>query len=354
MARWRAHRTFGEDDIMKLLVTRLLASALAIALASGASAATLDEVKKRGELRCGVNSGLPGLSNQGEDGQWRGLDVDFCRAVAAAALGSADRVKFLPLTNRERLEALREGRVDLLSRNTTWTQSRDLGSGLDFVGVVFFDGQGLMVSKARNLRSALELEGVSICTQSATTSEANLREYFAQNRMNYTPVSFDSAEEATKAYAEGRCDVLTSDRSQLYGIRSALSDPDQHNILPEVISKEPLSPAVREGDANWSDLVRWTLFTLINTEEAGISSENADRVRDQASKPEVRRLLDLDGDSGKALGVEPGWGYRIVKQVGNYGEVFDRNLGEQSPLKMKRGLNALWNDGGLLYAPPTR
>ena len=339
---------------MKLLVTRLLSSALAVALASGASASTLDEVKKRGALLCGVNSGLPGLSNKDEDGQWRGLDVDFCRAVAAAALGSAEKVEFLPLTNRERLEALREGRVDLLSRNTTWTESRDLGSGLDFVGVMYFDGQGLMVSKARNIRSALELDGVSICTQSATTSEANLRDYFVQNRMRYTPVAFESADEATKAYAEGRCDALTSDRSQLYGIRSTLRDPDQQNILPEVISKEPLSPAVREGDDNWSDLTRWTLFTLINAEEMGITSENADRVRDRATKPEVRRLLDLDGDSGKALGIEPGWGYRIVKQVGNYGEVFDRNLGKHSPLKMKRGLNALWNDGGLLYAPPPR
>lgn len=339
---------------MKLLVTRLLGSALAIALASGAFASTLDEVKKRGEVLCGVNSGLPGLSEKGEDGQWRGLDVDFCRAVAAAALGSTERVKLLPLTNRERLDAVREGRVDLLSRNTTWTQSRDLGSGLDFVGVIYFDGQGLMVGKARNVRSALELEGVSICTQSATTSEANLREYFVQNRMRYTPVSLESAEEATKAYAEGRCDVLTGDRSQLYGIRTSLTDPDEHNVLPEVISKEPLSPVVREGDDNWSDLVRWTLFTLINAEEMGITSENAERVRDQASKPEVRRLLDLDGDSGKALGIEPGWGYRVVKQVGNYGEVFGRNLGDRSPLNMKRGLNALWNDGGLLYAPPAR
>jgi len=339
---------------MKLLVKRLLGSAMAIALASGASASTLEEVKKRGDVRCGVNAGLPGLSEKGEDGRWRGLDVDFCRAVAAAALGSAERVTFLPLTNRERLEALRDGRVDLLSRNTTWTESRDLGSGLDFVGVIYFDGQGLMVRKERNVRSTLELEGLSICTLSATTSEANLREYFGQNRMSYTPVSFESAEEATRGYAEGRCDALTSDRSQLYGIRSTLSDPDQHKILPEVISKEPLSPAVREGDGNWSDLVRWTLFTLINAEEMGVGSANVDRVREQASKPEVRRLLDADGDSGKALGVEPGWGYRIIKQLGNYGEVFDRNLGKQSPLKIKRGLNALWNDGGLMYAPPTR
>jgi general L-amino acid transport system substrate-binding protein len=339
---------------MNLLVLRLLGAALAVLLASAASASTLDEVKKRGEIRCGVNSGLPGLSEQDANGRWRGLDVDFCRAVAAAALGSAERVKFVPLTNRERLGALGGGRVDLLSRNTTWTQSRDLGTGLDFVGVVYFDGQGLMVRKARNARSALELDGVSVCTLTETTSEANLREYFTQNLMSYTQVSFESVEEAARGYAEGRCDALTSDQSQLYGIRSSLTDPDKHEILPEVISKEPLSPVVRQGDGNWSDLVRWTLFTLINAEEMGVSKVNVERVRTQAKKPAVRRLLDMDGESGKALGVEPGWSYRIIEQIGNYGEMFDRNLGAHSPLKIKRGLNALWNDGGLLYAPPTR
>ncbi len=339
---------------MKNWYQTLAALAGLLMLAGNAGAATLEDVKERGTLRCGVNSGLPGLSERTAEGRWQGLDVDLCRAVAAAALGDAKKVEFVPLTNRERLQALADRRIDLLARNTTWNLSRDLGSGVDFVGINYYDGQGLMVRKSQQARSVLELDGVRICVQAATTSEAHIKDYFTANRMGYTAVYAESPEEALQIYADGGCDALTSDQSQLYGLRTRLPDPSRHRILPEVISKEPLGPAVRDDDPAWRDLVRWSLYTMINAEELKVTSANVDRVREQAAKPAVRGLLDLDGSSGKALGIAPQWGYRIVKQVGNYGESFERNLGKQSPLKIKRGLNALWNNGGLLYAPPSQ
>lgn len=338
---------------MRLGITRLLGLVLAAALAQ-TSAATLDEVKARGSLRCGVNGEVPGLSHRDDSGRWSGLDVDFCRAVAAAALGDAGKVELVPLSRAERLDALREGRIDLLSRNTTWTLSRDLGHDMTFAGILYFDGQGFMVPRDSGLMSALELSGKRICALTDSTSPDNAKRYFARHRMELELQTFDSLEAAKRAYLEGKCDALTTDQSQLHSLRSGLEDPRAQRILPEVVSKEPLSPAVRKGDARWLDIVRWTLFVLIDAEELGIDSANVDRAAEQAQSDEVRLLLDTEGNSAALLGIDPGWSRRVIRQVGNYGEIFDRNLGAQSPLKIKRGLNALWNNGGLLYAPPAR
>ncbi len=316
--------------------------------------ATLDEVQKNGRLRCGVSTGLPGFSQADAGGRWRGLDVDFCRAVAAAVLGDAHKVAFIPLKPGQRMSALTEGRVDLLARNTTWTMERDIGQGIEFVGVNFYDGQGFMVRAAQGVRSALELDGLTVCVQRDTTSKRNVQQYFSLNRMRYRLLEFDDPEVATRAYSGGQCEVLTSDRSQLYALRSALARAEDSVILPEVISKEPLSPAVREGDANWLNIVRWTLFAMIDAEEQGIDSTNVERIAKQARNPAVRHFLGLDGVTGKALGLDGPWVFRVLQQVGNYGESYERNLGKDSPVQIKRGLNALWRDGGLLYAPPAR
>jgi len=274
--------------------------------------------------------------------------------VAAAALGDAGKVEYVALSAAERLDALGEGRIDLLSRNTTWTQSRDLGHNMTFAGVLYFDGQGFMVPRDSGLMSTLELGGKRICALANSTSPDNARRYFARHRMELTLETFDTMEAARQAYLEGKCDALTTDQSQLQALRSTLDDPRAQRILPEIVSKEPLSPAVRKGDARWLDIVRWTLFVLIDAEELGIDSANVDRAAEQAQTEEVRQLLDMAGESAALLGVEPGWSRRVIRQVGNYAEIFDRNLGARSPLKIKRGLNALWNDGGLLYAPPAR
>ncbi len=339
---------------MRLGINRLLGMVLAGALAQTTVAATLDEVKERGSLRCGVNGEVPGLSYRDEGGGWSGLDVDFCRAVAAAVLGDGGKVELVPLSTAERLDALRAGRIDLLSRNTTWTLARDLGHDMTFVGVLYFDGQGFMVPRDSGLMSTLELGGKRICAVADSTGPDNARRYFARHRMELKLETFQTEGAARAAYLDGKCDALTTDQSQLHSVRGGLADPRAHRILPEIISKEPLSPAVRKGDARWLDVVRWTLFTLIDAEELGIGSANVERAAEQAESDEARLLLDLDGSSAKLLGLEPGWSQRAIKQVGNYAEVFDRNLGAQSPLKIKRGLNALWNDGGLLYAPPAR
>jgi general L-amino acid transport system substrate-binding protein len=339
---------------MRVGITRLLGSLFAVALAQASFAATLDDVKERGSLRCGVNGEVPGLSHRDDSGTWSGLDVDFCRAVAAAALGDAGKVEFVPLSTAERLDALREGRIDLLSRNTTWTLSRDLGHDMTFAGVLYFDGQGFMVPRDSGLMSTLELSGKRICAITDSTSPDNAKRYFARHRMELELQTFDSLETANQAYSQGKCDALTTDQSQLHSLRAGLDDPRSQRILPEIISKEPLSPAVRKGDARWFDVVRWTLFVLIDAEELGIDSANVDRAAEQAQSDEIRLVLDTEGHSAALLGIEPGWSQRVIKQVGNYAEVFDRNLGAQSPLKIKRGLNALWNEGGLLYAPPAR
>lgn len=329
-----------------------LAAWLIIGVAQTAHAGTLDNVKQGATLRCGVNGTIPGLSLQDKDGRWSGFDVDFCRAVAIAVLGDPNKVEFVRLTNQDRLEALRENRVDLLSRNTTWTMERDLAHAMDFVGVLYYDGQGFLVPRAGGKMSVLELSGAAICVQAGSTSERHLERFFARHRMTYRTVAADSFDTARDAYLGGRCDALTSDQSQLYALRSTLADPAAQKILPETISKEPLSPAVRTGDDQWRNIVEWTLYALINAEELDINSTNIDRVREQATTPDVRYFLDLDGASSKALGLAPQWTVDLVRKIGNYGEMFERNLGKQSALGIKRGMNALWRDGGLLYAPP--
>jgi len=314
---------------------------------------TLDAVKERGFVQCGVNTGLPGFSNADEAGKWTGLDADVCRAIAAAVLGDAEKVRFTPLTAKERLTALQSGEVDVLSRNTTWTLTRDTSLGINFTGVTYYDGQGFMVSKSLEIASAKALDGAAVCILAGTTTELNLADYFRTNGMQYEPVVFDTADQTARGFEAGRCDVLTSDQSQLYGLRIKLKEPDKAEILPDVISKEPLGPAVRQGDDAWFNIVRWTLFAMVNAEELGVTSANVDEMK-TSSNPEIRRLLGLEGIKGKGLGLADDWAYQIVKQVGNYGEVFERNVGSGSPLGIPRGLNALWRDGGLQYAPPIR
>jgi general L-amino acid transport system substrate-binding protein len=314
---------------------------------------TLKSVQDRGKLLCGVNTGLPGFSSVDQDGNWTGLDVDVCRAVAAATLGDADKVELKPLTAKERFTAVQSGEIDLLSRNTTWTLTRDTAQGLHFTGITYFDGQGFMVSKALGVKSARELDGAAVCILAGTTTELNLADYFRTHGMRYEPVVFDTADQTARGFESGRCDVLTSDRSQLYGQRIRLADPDKAVVLPEVISKEPLGPVVRQGDDDWFNIVRWTLFALVNAEELGVSSGNVDAMK-SSSNPEVRRLLGVEGAAGNGMGLAADWVYQVIKQVGNYGEVFKRNVGADSPLQIERGLNALWKDGGLQYAPPFR
>ena len=333
-----------------------LASAAAVLLMAAqavSAGATLDAVKARGYLQCGVNTGLPGFSNADEKGNWTGLDVDLCRAVAAAVFGDASKVRFTPLTAKERLTAVQSGEVDLLSRNTTWTLSRDTSQGLHFTGISYYDGQGFMVSKKLGVKSARELDGAAVCILAGTTTELNLADYFRTHGMTYEPVVFDTGDQTARGFEAGRCDVLTSDQSQLYGLRIKLAEPDKAVVLPDVISKEPLGPVVRQGDDDWFNIVRWTLFALVNAEELGVASSNADEIK-SSSNPEVRRLLGVEGATGTGLALADDWVYQVVKQVGNYGEVFKRNVGADSPLQVERGLNALWKDGGLQYAPPFR
>lgn len=315
---------------------------------------TLEAVTSRGHLRCGVHSGLPGFASPDQKGHWKGMDVDVCRAVAAAVLGDAGKVRFTPLSAKERLTALQSGEIDMLSRNTTWTLTRDTALGLNFTGVTYYDGQGFMVRKDLGLKSARELDGASVCMHTGTTTELNLGDYFRAHGMQYRSVVFEKSDETVAAYEAGRCDVLTSDKSQLYAQRIKLSDPGAHQVLPEVISKEPLGPVVRQGDDEWFDIVKWTLFAMVNAEEMGVHSNNAAGLRTGSKDPAIRRLLGQEGDKGKDLKLSNSWAYDIVTQVGNYGEIFERNLGARSPLKIDRGQNRLWNNGGLQYAPPVR
>jgi len=323
-------------------------------LPSAYAGATLDAVKAKGYLQCGVTTGLAGFSAADEKGSWTGLDVDTCRAVAAAVFGDADKVRFTPLTAKERFTALQSGEIDLLSRNTTWSLTRDTNLGLNFTGVNYYDGQGFMVSKDLGVSSARELDGAAICIQAGTTTELNLADYFRTHGMSYTPVTYDKSDETVKGFAAGRCDVLTSDQSQLYALRIKLDDPESAIVLPEVVSKEPLGPVVRNGDEDWFKIVRWALFAMLNAEELGVTSANVDELKNASSSPEIQRLLGLSGIKGQGLGLSDDWAYNIVKQVGNYGEMFERNVGMGSPLKISRGLNALWRDGGIQYAPPIR
>jgi len=337
---------------MKIKIVMMAAVSLLVSV-SLATSGTLNDVKKRGELVCGVSTGLPGFSAPDEKGHWTGLDVDGCKAVAAAVLGDASKVKYVPLNAKERFTALQSAEVDVLVRGTTWTMHRDTALGLNFAAVNYYDGQGFMVNKKLGIKSVKELDGAAVCIKAGTTTELNLADYFANNHMSYEGVVFDSDDQTIKGFEAGRCDVLTSDQSQLYALRTHMPDPKSAVLLPEIISKEPLGPVVRQGDDEWFNVVRWTFFVMINAEEMGVSSKNVDTMK-KSTKPGIKRLLGLLGDKGESLHLSADWSYQIIKQVGNYGESFERNVGMSSPLKIKRGLNALWNNGGIQYAPPIR
>ncbi|TYO67309.1 amino acid ABC transporter substrate-binding protein [Bradyrhizobium hipponense] len=335
-------------------VTLALTLAFAAGLtAQAADAQTLKTVKDRGMLSCGVSQGLPGFSSPDDKGNWTGLDVDVCRAIAGEIFNDPTKVKFVPLSAKDRFTALQSGEIDVLSRNTTWTISRDTSLGANFTGVTYYDGQGFMVKKSLKVNSALELNSASVCVQTGTTTEQNLADYFKANNMKYEVIAFGTNDETVKAYEAGRCDVFTTDQSGLYANRLKLANPGEHMVLPEIISKEPLGPMVRHGDDQWFDIVKWTLFALITTEELGVTAKNVDE-KAKLENPELKRVLGSDGNFGEQLGLTKDWVVRIVKAVGNYGEMFDRNVGAGSPLAINRGLNNLWNKGGLQYAPPIR
>ena len=315
---------------------------------------TLDAVQKKGFVQCGISDGLPGFSYADAKGNYLGLDVDVCRAVAAAVFGDASKVKFSPLTAKERFTALQSGEVDILSRNSTWTSSRDAAMGISFTGVTYYDGQGFLVNKKLGVTSAKELDGATVCIQAGTTTELHLSDYFRANGLKYTPITYDTSDESAKSVEAGRCDVLTSDQSQLYAQRIKLAAPNDYVVLPEVISKEPLGPAVRQGDDEWFKIVRWTLFAMLNAEELGVDSQNVVETAKTTKNPDIARLLGSEGEFGKDLKLPKDWAVQIIKQVGNYAETFNRNVGAGSELKIDRGLNAQWNKGGLQYAPPVR
>lgn len=329
----------------------LLAAAAVSTTASAAS--TLETVKNRGHLQCGVSTGLPGFSQPDQDGHWTGIDVDTCRAIAAAVFGDADKVRFTPLTAKERFTALQSGEIDVLVRNTTWTLTRDASLGLNFTGTNYYDGQGFLVRKDIGVDSAKQLSGATICIQAGTTTELNLADYFRANDMDYNALVFDTSDQTVQGFASNRCDVLTSDRSQLAALRTKLEDPSSAVILPETISKEPLGPVVRQGDDQWFNIVKWVLFAQINAEELGITSDNVDEMK-ESDDPSVQRLLGTSGDMGAKLGLDDDFGASIISEVGNYAEMFNRNVGPDTAIGLDRGVNKLWTDGGVLYAPPLR
>jgi general L-amino acid transport system substrate-binding protein len=337
----------------------LIGCAIALAVAAAAFAydrydtKTLKRTIRRDAVFCGVNTGLPGFSSADEKGNWSGFDVDFCRAIAAAIFDDPNKVKFVPLDSKERFTELQKRRVDVLARNSTWTLSREAEYALHFAGVSYYDGQGFMVPKSRKIDSALELNGSRVCVQINTTTELNLDDYFRTNNMKYEDVKFAKVDDVFKGYESGQCDVLTSDVSQLYALRQKLAVPGDHVILPDVISKEPLAPVVRQKDDDWLLIVKWTLFAMLNAEELGINSKNIDAAL-KSKKPDVMRFVGTEGDYGEELGLTNDWAVRIIRHVGNYGEVYERNVGTGSKLGIPRGLNQLWNAGGILYAPPIR
>jgi general L-amino acid transport system substrate-binding protein len=338
---------------MKSIVMGLLGVSVLALSAGAASAATLDDVKARGMLKCGVSQGLPGFSNPDSAGNWSGLDVDLCKGIAAAVFGDASKVEYVPLSAKERFTALQSGEVDLLSRNTTWTMSRDTQLGLYFSVVNYYDGQGFMVRSSMGISSALQLSGAAICTNTGTTTELNVADYFRANNMDYELVAFEKADEVVAAYDAGRCDVYTTDQSGIYAQRLKLTNPDEHKVLPEVISKEPLGPAVRQGDDVWANIVKWAHFAMLQAEESGVTQANVDEMKG-SEDPNIKRLLGTEGEFGTPLGLSNDWAYQIIKAVGNYGEAFARNVGPDTDLKIARGQNALWTNGGLQYAPPIR
>ena len=329
----------------------LIALVAVFALIGSASAGTLADVKAKGFVQAGVNGDLFGFGKPDEKGVWRGLDVDTARAVAAAIFGDADKVKYTPLTAKTRFTALQSGEIDVLTRNCTVTLSRDTDLGLDFAQVNYYDGQGFLVPKKLGLKSAKELDGASVCVLPGTTTELNVADYFRANGMKMKPVVIENTAELAKAFFAGRCDCLTSDASQLAGTRAVAPNPKDYIILPTIISKEPLAPAVRHGDNQWKDIVNWSVLAMIEAEELGVTSKNVDEML-KSTDPKIMRFLGVTEGNGKALGLDEKWAYNIVKQVGNYGEVFERNVGVNTPLGIERGLNALWTNGGLMYSPP--
>lgn len=338
---------------MKLLKTLSL-SVATLALASTVSSAdTLDSVKEKGVLTCGVSTGIAGFSATDSNGEWKGIDVDMCKAVASAVFGDASKIKYVPLTAKERFTALQSGEIDMLSRSTTWTLTRDASLGLNFAGVNYYDGQGFLVNTSIGVNSAKELDGATVCIQAGTTTELNVTDYFKANKMTYKPITYDTSGQTIEGFKSGRCDVVSSDASQLYGLVLKVKDPTSVKVLPEIISKEPLGPVVRQGDDKWFNIVKWSHIAMLNAEELGINSKNVDSMLTSAN-PDVQRILGESGDGGKNLGLDAKWSYNIIKNVGNYGEAYDRNVGMGSPLKIARGLNKLWNQGGLQYGAPIR
>ena len=332
----------------------LLIAAVALAyagIASTASAGTLDDVKKKGFLQCGVNTGLPGFGNADQNGNWTGIDVDYCKAVALAVFGDASKVKYTPLDAKERFTALQSGEIDMLARNTTWTMGRDTTLGFIFSVVNYYDGQGVMVKKELNVQHVKDLDGASICVQSGTDTEFNLADYFKHNNITYKPVVFEKLPDALAAYDSGRCDAYTTDKSGLYASRLQLKNPDDNIVLPETLSKEPLGPVVRNDDVQWADIIKWVHFALLDAEELGVTKANVDDML-KSDNPSIKRLLGVEGDFGKSIGLDNKWAYNIIKALGNYGEIFDSTVGKDSPLKIDRGINNLWTNGGLQYGMP--
>lgn len=338
---------------LKLLSVAALLAAGVVA-APAVAGVTLDAVKKRGNVLCGVNTSAPGFSSADSQGNWRGLDVNICRSVAAAVLGDADKVKYVPLSSPQRFTALQAGEIDMLARNTTWTMTRDATQGSVFVAVSYYDGQGFIVPKEFGIKSAKELDGATVCVQSGTSSEKTLADYFNAHKMSYKTVVFDTTEATQSAFLSGRCQVYTTDMSDLAGMRTLAQDPSKYEILPEVISKEPLGPAVRRGDDEWFQIVRWSFTAMIEAEELGVTQANVDEMKASSNNPNVQRLLGKSDDMGKLIGLDKDWSYRIIKQVGNYGESWNAYFGPKTPLNLPRGLNRLWTDGGLMYANPIR
>ncbi len=339
--------------VAALLAGMAGAAAPAAAQEPQAPGPTLAAVKARDLLVCGTSTGAAGFSLPDSRGEYRGLDNDICRAVAAAAVGDPAKIRWVPLTTQARLPALQSGQIDVLIRTVTWTQGRDTANGLNFTAVSFYDGQGFLLRASLGLKRATELNGATICVVSGSTNELNLADWARVNKVEYQPVVFEQNDEARRSYYNGRCDAYSTDASQLAGLRSTFPKPDEHVILPDIISKEPHSPVVRHGDDQWFDIVRWTLFALITAEELGITQANVDEYL-ESQNPEIRRLLGLSGDHGPLMGLDRKWAYRAIKAVGNYGEIFERNLGKSTAIGLERGLNALWTKGGLMYAPPIR
>ena len=335
-------------------ISLIVAGVAALTAASAVQAGTLEDVRAKGFVQCGVSQGLPGFSNADDSGKWTGLDVEMCEAVAAAVFGDKNAVKFTPLSAKQRFTALSSGEIDILSRNTTWTMTRDTQLGLNFAGVNYYDGQGMMVPTALGVSSATELDGANICTNTGTTTELNITDFFRANGMSFNLVAFEKADEVVAAYDAGRCDVYTTDRSGLAAQRGKLTNPDNHVVLPEIISKEPLGPVVRQGDDVWFNIVRWSLNAMINAEEMGITSGNVNKMTYNKITPAEARFIGKEGKFGAELGLADDWASQIISQVGNYGESYERNVGPNTPLKLDRGVNALWSQGGILYAAPIR